>query len=120
MKLYATTTSERASKGQGGNKQLTVNLKIDPEKRMEIGNVVMKYDKDDGYEVYYYPINENCTDQELNGGRVLLYKTKGKRQKDEKCECGNYPMTDTMNCDECCDGYDCIFGCETCFCPCHD
>lgn len=28
MKLYATTTSERASKGQGGNKFLTVHLQV--------------------------------------------------------------------------------------------
>ena len=29
MKLYATTTSERASKGQGGNKYLNVFINID-------------------------------------------------------------------------------------------
>lgn len=28
MKLYATTTSERASKGQGGNKHLEININI--------------------------------------------------------------------------------------------
>jgi len=28
MKLYATTTSERASKGQGGNKELDISLAI--------------------------------------------------------------------------------------------
>lgn len=28
MKLYATTTSERASKGQGGNKELAISLRI--------------------------------------------------------------------------------------------
>lgn len=28
MKLYATTTSERASKGQGGNKYLEIEIKI--------------------------------------------------------------------------------------------
>lgn len=29
MKLYATTTSERATKGQGGNKQLNLAIYID-------------------------------------------------------------------------------------------
>jgi len=29
MKLYATTTSDRASKGQGGNKHLSVELLAD-------------------------------------------------------------------------------------------
>lgn len=28
MKLYATTTSERASKGQGGNKKLDINILV--------------------------------------------------------------------------------------------
>lgn len=29
MKLYATITSERASKGQGGNRELLIDLKIE-------------------------------------------------------------------------------------------
>lgn len=106
MKLYATTTSERASKGQGGNKQIIIDLQIDPLERMEIGRVTMNYDKDTGYTVYYYPINENCVDQKINSGRVLLYqskkeseikmlvkahdlaneKIKGNKQKGEMCE----------------------------------
>lgn len=92
MNLYATTTSERASKGQGGNKELVVNLKIDPERRMEIGNIVMKHE-DGIYTVYYYPINENCTDQELNSNRILLYETKGKRQKGDY-----YRLTTCIDC----------------------
>ena len=32
MKLYATTTSERASKGQGGNEYLEITLRIDRER----------------------------------------------------------------------------------------
>jgi hypothetical protein len=83
MKLYATTTSERASKGQGGNNKIIVNLIIDPIARKEVGNLVMTYE-DGLYTVYYYPINENCKEQKLKGGRVLLYEekiTKGKKQK---------------------------------------
>ena len=84
MKLYAKTTSERASKGQGGNNEIVINLTIDPILRKEIGNVVMKYDDLEGYTVYYYPINTNCTDQKLNSGRVLLYQEqKGEKQKGE-------------------------------------
>ena len=78
MKLYATTTSERASKGQGGNKRIEINLRIDSIKRMEIGNLVMTQE-DDKYTVYYYPINDNCREQAINSGRVLLYETKGKK-----------------------------------------
>ena len=82
MKLYAKTTSERASKGQGGNKKLEINLTIDDKLRKEIGNLIMTYDNIEGYSVYYYPINSNCVEQKLNSGRVLLYKTitKGEKQ----------------------------------------
>lgn len=80
MKLYATVTSDRASKGQGGNKQIVVDLLIDPIQRLEVGRVVMEC-VDNIYTIYYYPINENCTDQAINNGRILLYQTKGNNQK---------------------------------------
>lgn len=47
MKLYATTTSERASKGQGGNKQLTVEFKVETDKGREIvGQVEMRVERE--------------------------------------------------------------------------
>ncbi len=88
MRLYAQTTSERASKGQGGNDKVLIELTIDPIERKMIGRLSMtceKLDKDtDLYSVYYYPINEECVGQKINSGRVLLYQeeiTKGKQQK---------------------------------------
>jgi len=78
MKLYAITTSERAKKGQGGNKEITIDLIIDPVKRKEVGRIVMQYSDLEGYIIYYYPINTNCIDQKINSGRVLLYKEKVK------------------------------------------
>lgn len=85
MKLYATVTSERATKGQGGNREIVVNLKIDPVTRKEIGNLVMRCE-DNTYTVCYYPINENCTEQKINSGRILLYQTKkGEKQKGALC-----------------------------------
>jgi len=83
MKLYATVTSERASKGQGGNKRVEITLLIHPIERKEIGRLIMKCE-DDVYTVYYYPINTNCEEQELNSGRMLLYETKGEKQKGEE------------------------------------
>lgn len=80
MRLYAKTTSDRATKGQGGNKKIVINLTIDPVERMEVGNVVMEHNEG-VYTVIYYPINANCTDQKVNSGRVVLYETKGKKQK---------------------------------------
>lgn len=82
MNLYATTTSERASKGQGGRNKVVINLQIDPISRKEIGNVVMTHENG-LYTIYYFPINENCKEQKIKGGRVLLYQEeiKGKKQK---------------------------------------
>jgi len=107
MKLYATTTSERASKGQGGNNKIVVNIKIDGEKRMEIGNLVLtctsfpgnKTLPKDFFELTYYPINENCTDQKLNSGKITLYQTRGKSQKGEICRhCGKIHKGDFAIC----------------------
>ena len=44
MKLYATTTSERASKGQGGNKHLDIVLQAG-EARAEVASVHLVPDK---------------------------------------------------------------------------
>lgn len=39
---------------------------------------------------------------------------------EKKCKCGNKPNTDAENCKKCCDGFECCYGCGTCFCQCHD
>lgn len=90
MKLYATITSERATKGQGGNKLIEITLIIDPVKRKEVGRVIMRYgDKGEGehegYTIFYYPITSNCEEQKIKNGRILLYQEKGEKQKGEKC-----------------------------------
>lgn len=85
--MYIKAISERASKGQGGNKEIITTLFL--ENKFEVGRVVMTYNEFEGYKIYYYPINENCTEQKINSGRVLLYETKDKKQKTVKCEfCG--------------------------------
>lgn len=48
MKLYATTTSERASKGQGGNKFIVIDLKIDPILRLSIGRIELSCSENGG------------------------------------------------------------------------
>lgn len=94
MKLYATVTSERASKGQGGNREIVIDLTIDPIKRKTVGRVVMHWgeagDGDHkGYTIYYYPISTECQGQKFHDGRVLLYQEKGEKQKSENCQvCG--------------------------------
>jgi hypothetical protein len=83
MKLYAITTSENGKPvGKGGNRQLEISLTIDPIKRKEIGKLILRYGEKgegehEGYTIFYYPINENCREQKINSGRVLLYQEKG-------------------------------------------
>ena len=47
MKLYATTTSERASKGQGGNQYLIIDLTVqDADKNISSGQIEIYYSND--------------------------------------------------------------------------
>lgn len=39
---------------------------------------------------------------------------------EERCKCGNWPGTDSDKCKPCCPGNKCTYGCETCFCGCHE
>lgn len=39
MKLYATVTSERASKGQGGNKEIVINLQAGATEREQVARI---------------------------------------------------------------------------------
>ena len=102
MKLYATITSERATKGQGGNNELVINITVGNKSRREIANIVLRtsggsirdgIDKD-MYALEYYPVNRD------KGGRTVLDKgeleeAKAKRQKDGCADCkakrGHYP-----------------------------
>lgn len=79
MKLYATTTSERASKGQGGNH---LNISITDKNKKVLMSIEARI------------VNEIPTIE------VLDY-TKGKRQKGEKCIDCNEIIDDTKNCISC-------------------
>jgi hypothetical protein len=46
VKLYATVTSERASKGQGGNEYLIIDLTVGNAAREQIGQVELIYNDD--------------------------------------------------------------------------
>ena len=73
MKLYATITSERASKGQGG-KNLKIIINIGKQTRYIIGVT-----------------DEWITlDNVKNGSGWKQQHTKGKKQKGEVAECKNY------------------------------
>jgi len=48
MKLYATTTSERASKGQGGNEYICIKLTVQNGSKQDypIGEIILDYNDD--------------------------------------------------------------------------
>ena len=102
MKLYATSTSERASKGQGGNREIKIDLTIDDTIRASAGSVTLTRAEtltdSDMYRVMY-----QCPDEAESGGSSILFeqeikKTKGKQKKDNDSDltgghCGKYPCT---------------------------
>ena len=82
MKLYAQVSSERASKGQGGNKFLSVMLTVqqDSEEIVEMGELLLQCIDEDGQRVYvlnYAAGPHFIYSEEIDRVEV---KTKGKKQ----------------------------------------
>lgn len=85
MKLYATITSERASKGQGGNKFLNITIQRDAKKRIP---------------TFFVGVYENeLVVEDIRTGKEVFRETeylKGEKQKGEhkhlyihgRCPCG--------------------------------
>lgn len=81
MKLYATTTSERASKGQGGNKFLEIVLKAELDTGYETIGIIYLDAYDDGEYVVKWQ-KDNNEAEILTQGQL---KQKGKKKTGE-CE----------------------------------
>lgn len=80
MKLYATTTSERASKGQGGNKYVNIEMYVGESKNpMFIGKVKM-YIENGVYCVDYYPGYDQSDIKSLARFKMEI---KGEKKKGE-------------------------------------
>lgn len=71
MKLYATVTSERASKGQGGNDYLVADFTIN---KISIGKVGIKIHN--RYAYIISTVKDNTREE-------VIEETKGKKQKGE-------------------------------------
>jgi hypothetical protein len=94
MKLYATTTSERASKGQGGNQYLNIMLTAGNKARALVGQLDMSIENDGTVYVDFTDMDDITT--RLVSARHLdnpeaIAKAKGEKQKGEckhipKCE----------------------------------
>ena len=91
MKLYATVSSDRASKGQGGNKDIRIDLFAGSAKNsVKIAEVILENDGDEQYSLYATTLtlgeDNQCIDAfiDLNGngeqekGDRVCTKCKGK------------------------------------------
>lgn len=88
MKLYATTTSERASKGQGGNEFVMINFLAETEKGREVIAEIELVKIDDEAILKYQKLKDNIR---IGIAKELQrVKLKGKKQQGEnKCKvCG--------------------------------
>lgn len=92
MKLYASVTSERATKGQGGE---YLDIEIQDSNKELIGKISVRRFKDDvgdGIKIFYtfadwvYPSNTG-----------LIEATKGENQKGELCEYCHINKADMHN-----------------------
>jgi len=86
MKMYATTTSERATKGQGGNEYLIIRLYNSENK---LHGCIIETEKD-GITGYISIDNEKMNIKAVNPLKVesfsnFLEKEKGEKKKDEIC-----------------------------------
>lgn len=78
--MYAKIESERASKGQGGNKYLNIDILVGSVKeQIEGGMVQVRIDENDKNIFYIDYLYENTTKT------INTINLKGKSQKGEKC-----------------------------------
>lgn len=100
MKLYATTTSERASKGQGGNEYLRVSLTVGNAKEQANAGVIEVIESSPNkFAIKYHLNGKTKLLQEVNTNGTI-FETKGKSQKGEK-KCNDVTC---INCDNTMEG----------------
>lgn len=100
MKLYATTTSERASKGQGGNKFIQVDFEVehDDGTREHMGQALLQRVDDSFY--LHYAAGKGTSSDEIDC--IEVKKAKGNKQKTAKgleCKHGKLNAENCIACD---------------------
>ncbi len=86
MKLYATVTSERATKGQGGE---YLDIEIMGQGKLVIARALVRTSQEHGYTIDVYPVaypDLLKIDVRGHGYRLKRIETKGKKQKSELCK----------------------------------
>ena len=92
MELYITATSERATKGQGGNKEIVIDLNFG---KVTFGRVSLRHNNGDNKNTaYFYPI----TAVTGKGGRILLHEEELKDKKQKTVKEHKHDKSCYMNC----------------------
>ena len=102
MKLYSTTTSERASKGQGGNQFLSID--INDELNQVIAHIYVK-DLENGngeITINNFIRGQHTTDKFRLYSKKIVKAIKGKQKKGDKCRHESTLSThDGVECADC-------------------
>lgn len=88
--MYATITSERASKGQGGNKFIEIKLIADNTKRIDYATIRFEAEEDEDGTGYRLWVDNHCFMHKY------IFVQKSKKQKGKVCDNGY-----EMPCDIC-------------------
>src|SRR3990167_1531105 len=91
MKLYATITSDRATKGQGGNKEIRIQLQAGANAREKTYEIIYKMSENDVILEVKYPFDNDYLLRLID--KYPDVNTKAKRQKGEMglCNTCNIP-----------------------------
>lgn len=112
MKLYATVSSERASKGQGGSKRCDATFTVERMgKRLEVVKVFMQRNEDNSYRIVvslpYHQSTETVLEMNEHNNLYSIEERvrdeqKGEKQKGEQCPtCFAKYSEKTMWCKDC-------------------
>jgi len=83
MKLYATTTSERASKGQGGNKRIAVEITVGEEyEKQTILYASVEREETETEDIY------RLWNGDIQADKIIIPKKKGKQKTSDSCKKG--------------------------------
>lgn len=103
MKLYATVTSERASKSQGGNERVDIELSVGSRDNSRLIAMIHLVADGDDYQLFWDDAErDECPPvrDTLKTGK-LIEKPKGKKQKGEDCRTCDGGANRFGNCPDC-------------------
>ncbi len=98
MKLYATTTSERASKGQGGNEYLKIELLVGNAKEPASAGLIEVLPTGHNHFTVYYRYMGKSKELKTLDLSESVFAEKGNKQKVECVHCKAIQRVSPLNC----------------------